>query len=556
MHFGKLLALGFSLVVAQSCASPLERSQHAITIKKYEALHERHRKEVCPAGTEDDFNRLLKRFRGQGQWVPEIAGDVDFVTIEKLLPEMEKKLNWIQLQRAGLIKMKKLPSQSKVTGESRKAIKDLLVLKQKWEGTPSSSEAGTDSAKKRIELRSVFDRMITKIPFLTGHAFPVDHLKNRKVHDEFKARTEATSQQIANYAFFYRRILEDGAYNPDHTGSDSWLRTTLDTVRIELEAPSPVLEENLRYDLEYVLDRIDKELERGKDQLAARLGEWETRTSQALLFYRDLIDPTNRDKARALIKEKNQASLQLKEWVFTHQTRSWQWWHRQEETMKALHALETILINEVGDVDSAEALERLDVAQVVVNRKGVPFYRSLDTKQDLYQFLRNQGLSDKQIQAEDWLNILYRIGEFSFTYYYMPGAVKAFCPDLSSAGKRLQKENTDLSLALLREPRKDFPALRYFSRASMPGRINMASVWEEYTAYPERAGVMVDKQVSLRAKLAAGELGYLYQFQDPKGEKYQVYRDGKTILLARQFQGQWVFHAWRNPHYFTYFTLR
>ncbi len=546
------------VMMAQSCASS-SNARDAAALASYMKLYDEHRKAICPAGTEEEFNALLKRFRGFGLWVPEVNGDVDFVSVEAGLPELERKLKWIQQQRASLQKLKKVPTAGQVTGEARAALKKLLSLKQTWDTSPEGPEkkrAGELSSVERRRLSLVLDALAARAPFLTNFAFPVDHLKNRKVHDEFKARRDATSEQIANLAFFRRRLVEDGAYNPDHTSSDSWLRTTLDTVRIDAERPSLTLEENLRYDLEYVLDRVDKELARGKAALDARLGEWEARTSQALLFYRDLIDPAHREKIRALVREKNQATLQLKEWVFTRQARSWDWWRRQSEDMKALYALETILINEVGDVDSGEALERLDVAQVVLNRKGVPFYHALDPAQDLYRSLRSQGLSDKQIQGETWLNILYRIGEVSFPYYYMPGAVKAFCPDLTPVGRRLTRENSLLSLALLRSPRPDFPALRYFSRASMPGRINMASVWEDYRPFPERAGVIVDGQAALRKKLAAGELRYLYHFSDPAGVEHRVYQNGDKNFAARQFEGQWVFHQWRNPHYFTYFVLR
>lgn len=547
------------LAVSQSCASALDPAQQTATLERYHKLYTDHRKEVCPAGTEEEFNQLLKRFRGQGNWVPELAGDVDFVTVEKLLPEMEKKLTWIRLQRTQLEKSKKkIPAPDKATAALEARIRELLEHKKAWEtltDEKAKKTAGEHSLTALRGLKLDYQRMIEKLPFLTSYAYPVDHLKNRKIYDEFKGRVEPAAQQIANYSFFYRRLLEDGAYNPDHTGSDSWLRTALETVALELERPTVVIEEDQRYDLEYVIGRIKKELERGKPALIARLKEWEERTAKALSFYRDLVDPKNREKARALIQEKNQATLQLKEWVFAQQTKSYLWWAKQDDTMKALYALETILYNEVGDVDSEEALERLDVAQVVYNRRSVPLYRTLDPTQDLYRLLR-QTKSDQEIQNETWLNILYRLGEFSFTYYYMLGSVKAFCPDLSPAGKRLQRENLEIALALLRAPRTDFTALRYFSRASMPGRINMASVWDDYVKFPERAGLVLGEQDVLRKKLQSGELQYLYKFTDPKGISYQVYGDKNKIYVARYFEKTWLFYSWRNPHYFTYFSLR
>lgn len=547
-----------TLGVALSCASPLKPSEQKATLKKYHKLFKAHHKEICPSGTEDEFNRLLKRYRGLGNWVPELSGDVDFITVEKLLPEMEKKLKWIQTERSKLMKRKRIPKPDSATAVVIERMRELLSHKKGWETLPEGApkkKAGEMSLVALKELRVDFKKMVEKISFLTNYSYPTDHLKNRKIYDEFKGRIEPTAQQIANYSFFYRRLLEDGAYSPEHTANDSWLRTALDTVTLELERPMMVLDEDLRYDLEYVIGRIQKELDRGKKELIERLGEWEERTSNAISFYKDLVDPDNREKARALIKEKNQATLQLKEWVYTHQTKSWLWWSKQDETMKSLFAIDTILYNEVGNVDSEDALERMDVAQVVYNRKSVPLYRTLDTEQDLYKLLRHTK-DEEEIQSENWLNILYRQGEFSFTYYYMLGSVKAFCPDLSPTGKKLQKENLEIALALLRNPRVDFPALRYFSRASMPGRINMASVWEDYIKYPERAGLAVAHQAELRTKLEKGELDYLYKFSDPKGIEYQVYQDENKIYVARFFEKSWIFYSWRNPQYFTYFTLR
>ncbi|MBY0515726.1 MAG: hypothetical protein K2P81_02375 [Bacteriovoracaceae bacterium] len=546
----------FILSGAQSCASPLSPASQASTIATYHKLYDQHRKTLCPSGVEDEYNRLLKRYRGFGHWVPELAGDVDYVTVSKLIPEMEKKLAWIQSQRSSLIKRKKLPT-SVTLKPIENLLKELLTQKYEWETQEGDAQkkAGERSLANLKKLKVEWKKMMGKIPFLTTYASPVDHLKNRKIHDEFRDREDNTSRQVANYAFFYRRILEDGAYNPDHTGSDSWLRTTLDTVELEIERPMIVIHEDLRYDLDFILARIQKELDRGKDSLVARLGEWEERTSGALQFYRDLVDPDNREKSRALIKERNQASLQLKEWVASQQAKSWLWWHSQDESMRAIYVIETILYNEVGDVDSNEALERLDVAQVVMNRHGVPFYHTLDKEQDIYPLLK-QEMTDKEIQSAAWLNILYRRGEFSFTYYYMPGSVKAFCPDMSPIGKRLQRENIEIALSVLRSPVSEFKALRYFSRASMPGRINMASVWENYRALPERPGLLASGQNSLREKMQQKKLTYLYKFEDPKGESFQVYQDENKIYVARLFEGKWVFYSWRNPHYFTYFGLK
>lgn len=555
----KLTTCSLLLCMTLSCASTLTRESKPKVLKEYLTLFNKHRQELCPAGTEEEFDQLLKKFRGRGLWIPELSGDVDFTTIEKLLPELEAKLKWIQAERAKLIKRKNLP---KVQTSKRfeKIIARLLKLKSDWETLPPHAEearqlAGKHSLQELTMMRAEWKKLIESISFLTNFKFPADHLKNRLTYDEFRESTVPTSQRIANYAFFYRKLVEDGAMNPDHTSNDSWLRTTIDTVHLELERPMMVIEEDLRYDLEYVLNRIDKELERDKTSLIARLGEWEERTSMALQFYQDLLRPESRETSRAFIQERNKATLKLKEWVSTNQAKSWLWWRDQSETMKALYVLDTILYNEVGNVDSSDGFERMDVTQVVLNRQHVELYRTLDPLQEMWPLLRVE-LSAEKMQQEHWLNSLYRRGEFSFTYYYMPGAVKAFCTDRTPAGLRLQRENLNIAFQMLLQPRPQFQGLRYFSRASMPGRINMASVWSDYERLPEAPGALISSQEPLRASMRKGEMKYLYRFIDGNSLEYQVYQHQNKIYVARLLEDNWVFYEWRNPHYFTFFKLK
>lgn len=555
----KLTTSALLLFMSLSCASTLTRDSKKKFISEYLTLFNKHRSELCPSGTEEEFDKLLKAYRGRGLWIPEINGDVDFKTIETLLPELENKLKWIQSERAKLIKRKSLP-RPQIYKRLSKNINRLLKLKSDWETLPLSVEkarqiAGKKSLQELTLLRAEWRKLVQSLSFLTNFKYPVDHLKNRLNYDEFRERPEATSQQIANYAFFYRKLVEDGAYNPDHTSSDSWLRTTMDTVQLEFDRPMMVIEEDLRYDLEYVLNRIDKELERGKSSLVARLGEWEERTSIALQFYHDLLKPESREASKLFIQERNKATLKLKEWVSTNQAKSWLWWQNQSEQMKAMYTLDTILYNEVGNVDSKHGFERMDVVQVVLNRQKVEMYRTLDPVQEMWPLLR-LNLSAEKIQQEHWLNSLYRRGEFSFTYYYMPGAVKAFCTDRTPAGLKLQKENLEIAANMLLQPRSEFLGLRYFSRASMPGRINMASVWSDYERLPEAPGALIKSQEPLRASMRKTEMKYLYRFIDAQSLDHEVYEHNNKIYVARLLNDQWVFYDWRNPHHFTFFKLK
>ena len=73
---------------------------------------ESFRKKVCVPKAEEKFDQYLRSYRGQGYWIPEMKDDVDVATITTLLPEMEKKLKWIQSERKKLRRedFLKLPS--------------------------------------------------------------------------------------------------------------------------------------------------------------------------------------------------------------------------------------------------------------------------------------------------------------------------------------------------------------------------------------------------------------------------------------------------------------
>jgi hypothetical protein len=149
---------------------------------------------------------------------------------------------------------------------------------------------------------------------------------------------------------------------------------------------------------------------------------------------------------------------------------------------------------------------------------------------------------------------LFKQGEFSFTYYYMSGVAKIFCPDMAPKAKKLRRKNVEIALQVLKEGETPFKATRYFSRASMIGRIHMDSIWEDYVPYPERPGLLSTGQDKLLKSFENGDYTYLYAFKDPNDELYQVLDiDDRTYALGEK-NGIKLFFEYRNPHYFRYFT--
>src|SRR5690606_856215 len=275
------------------------------------------------------------------------------------------------------------------------------------------------------------------------------------------------------YTFLYRKLLEDGAYNKNRTGSDIYLRTTIDTLHFELKQHGFYLSEDARYDLDFVLGRIESELSRGKARLLERLSEWEERTRRTVDFYKSLTLPENQvpaiagDKSstpnRHLIREHNRATNRLKEFVYKKQAEVYKYWLNQPELTRSIFVIETILLNEVGSVDGDDALERMDVARVVLNRLDKPKYLSIGKKEFVYPYIK-AITSEFHLQNERWLNALFKQGEFSFTYYYMSGVSKIFCPDMAPAARKLRAKNIEIALQVLKEGDSSFRATRYFSR--------------------------------------------------------------------------------------------
>lgn len=560
----KTIGLGILLTLSGCASSSVDwKGDMSTHVGSYMNTFDKFRKKVCVPKAEKIFDGRLKAYRGQGYWIPELNDDVDVTTIETLIPEMEKKLAWIQAEKAKVEKNKFI--KTGVTKKTRDILKTLLDLKKTElsEDEKAKITIRKKSLKMLEELSKSYTKLLEKVSFLTNYSFPVDHLKNRKVHDQYREKDDVESVKISNYTFLYRKLLEDGAYNKDHTGSDIYLRTTLDTLHFELQQHGFYITEDARYDMDFVLGKIESEVDRGKDKIIERLTEWEERAKRTLDFYRSLTLPENRLEIivgkkkttpnRELILEHNRAAEELKDYVYTKQVEVYKYWLNQPELTRAIFVLETILLNEVGGVDGEDALERMDVARVVMNRLDKPKYLSIGKKEFIYPFLKEE-ISESQIKNERWLNAIFKQGEFSFTYYYMSGVSKIFCPDMAPGAKKLRAQNVQIALQVLKETPTSFKTTRYFSRASMIGRIHMDTVWEDYLPYPERPGLLAPGQERLTEAFKAGNYTYLYSFQDPAFQSFQVLEiEGRNYAFGED-KGLKLFYHHRNPHHFRYFT--
>jgi len=530
-------------------------------LQEYLKIHSQFNKQVCRAGAEEKYWELYREFRGDGHYLPVLKdGKLDRLTVSRFVTEIESKIQWINEEKSKLSKRKDFDLIKPALKKLEQRLDEALKLKEKIIFAKDDKEkalALTESKYAMIALKGAYKNLTDQIPFLLSYKFPVDHFQLRENYDDVKYSEDVKEIQRKNEVYFFRKIVQDGAQNPENSGSDSFLRAALDTLALELETQSSILSENLRHDLSWAIDSVEGHISRyGKVKIIKRLEEWSDRTKRELDFYIALKN----DKVQAgdhfetsmdILSRKEKARYLLKEYVLTKQKEVYEYWARQSPLNRALFSMETILFNEVGRFDGSDALERKDVAQVVINRTFEDRYNELVERDSLYSYLSTHF---KKHQAEyPWLNVMLKEGEFSFTYFFITGSVRIFCPEQTRIGKSLIRENVSLALDLLSEPNHNFNALRYFSRASMLGRISMDKLWGDYQAIAERPGIkVVRNHERYTGFLKDGKLTFLYDFMSPEGDNYLVYQIGKTkmVYLAKNK----TFYTYRSPHYFKYFA--
>ncbi len=525
-------------------------------IRKYNEIHKQYSKEVCTPGTDFKYYKLLKNYRGQGNYLPLIKNDIDRKAISTNLHHFKKKLSHISKIKKQLLKDKKLPSYNLISKNLIDTTEKLLLLKKNYHSEIDQTKKANllKESSRNIELlKTYYKSFIEQIYFLKSYGYPNDHLKNRVEYEKYKVDSANPNKSKANKIFFYRKVVEDGAYDKNRRRGDLFTRSTIDQLYYSVMKEKHFISENVRYDINWLSSVVEKLIKRGHKTQLSRVSEWYERTKEKYQFYLDIIKSKNAKKAKQLVKNRNEASIELKKYVYTKQAESYHFWRKQDRLWKALFAQETILFNEVGTIDGKDALERRDVAHIVMNRVLDPFYSDLSEKQELVKYL---NLKPNEWKKEKWLNTLFRVGEFSFTYHYISSVVKIFCPDMSRRGKQIRKKNLKIALKAMKSPRENYKAFRYFSRVSMLGKIDMATVWSDYDKIPEKPGYEVSNQSKLRRLFYADKYHFLYNFKDSKGVNYQVLEIKDKTYSMTWKRGRPRFFKYRDPHLFTYFSKK
>lgn len=549
MNLNKSILIFFSLLSYNAFALKVPAKDSKV-INSYSKIFQNFVKQNCRPGYEFKYQSLNREYRGNGIYYPMLGHNVDYTTISKNLDLVTQKKEWIQKQIKKLKNNKKLPKYSRKLIDIQKKVDQLLELKRDALFYEQDIEKNKKKSKKALkELEELYDELINNISYLTNFSYPVDHLKNRQIYDNLKGEK---NKQKANDIFFFRKLVEDGTLDSTGAYPDMFVRTTLDTIKLAFKNEGDFLSEDLRYDIEWVKNKISKLLSSGRKHMIKRLLDWEDKTQQMITSYETVLKEKNSKKksiASKILADKDKATEKLIAYVYPKQAKVYRFWLKQNELNRALYVLTTILFNEVGDVDP-QGLEREDVLKIVLNRKAINYYRKLHPRQRLSQLLGKK-------ERDPWLNLLFRRGEFSFTYYFIPSVKKIFCPDMSPRGRSLRRDNLKIALEVLRSYKKGFEPTRYFSRHSMIGKVDMAEVWAGYHEEPEKAGKEVSNPKRLLRLLKNKKFRYLYSFEDKNKVKRHVLEfEGNPFVVTIRDKNLYQFNTYRNPHYFAYFTQK
>jgi hypothetical protein len=560
MKFSLLIFTFLILVRVEDAQSALHanlfKNEKAI-FEEYMRLHRKYVKYMCSKGDDQVYAKLLRNYLGEGYYLPILAEEkLDKKSIKTHLPVIEKKIAWIKRQIKYLKRKKSFKSAHSKIKKIEENVDELLKLKKTYSETDFSSVKKQTENESKVaidKLKIRWKRLIEEIPFLIGFGYPVNHFEMRKAYDVYRDLKGAKSKQEANSLYFERKIYEDGAQNKDRSKSDKFSRALVNMMYFNLRNEDKIISENIRYDMSSILTNLKIYLNWSKRHHLSRLNEWLVRTQKTLDFYKKIITESDK-KSLTYLKKKSRSTYAIKRYVGRKQAKSYEYWMQYPEMYRAIFSISTILFNEVGDMDGKDALERKDVAQVVINRSTIPFFSSLEKRDSIMPYLSKKIKT--QVFSFPWLNLLFKTGEFSFTYYYIGATSNIFCPDGSPRGKALREDNIWLALELLKKPNSAFKATRYFSRASMLGRIDMTPMWDDYVPLNERPGSLIGRPAKLRRAYRKGQYHYLYSFEDPKGDKFEVIEISRKTYVINEQGKMKQFYNYRNPNYFKYFSAR
>lgn len=515
-------------------------------------------KKHCDSSTEYKYNQLVQARKKLTNYVPELySGELDAKTIKDGLSDLDKKWQWLVGVREQLKKLNTWPNRKTIFKPIESSIEKLLNLKeQKFLNNDNSKKLQQASKRELDKLKSQYESLMTDLFFLKGFNYPVDHLKQRQLFEDYYYKDAKTYTQKANEVMFLRRLEEDGTTNDKNDNSDLYLRTTLNTISIKLKQKDPWLDEEVRHDLEWAIRRIDQQLSYGKNEQINRIQNWINRTAGIRSFYLKILDKKGSHEELQEFINKREAGKKLKDFVYTKNAQVYKFLLDQDEYIQAYFVFDQVLLHEVGAASVYNFRDRQDVAKVFTNSRFHPKLSIIEKSEDMYKYLIEAGVSPKDLATPSWLNAMFKALRFSFTLYYIPAVKHVFCPDFYKTAQSTRSKNLYLIWDSLKKPDTEFKALRYFSRWSMLGRIDMSDVWSDYLQIPERAGSEYKSDKDLQKKFKGKAYRYLYSFIDPQEQLFHVLEIANKNYAVKIISGQPRFFAYRDTHHFRFYQQK
>lgn len=516
--------------------------------KDYRIAVDQFQRQLCSPGTEEKFWDLYKNFKGDGFYLPiRMNKFVNKKAISVNLGLVAQKITWLKSIQSRLKNMGKLPDGLELLSQMQEQIDRNLYLKYLYEVKKQPDSIIDYNVKGNVKkLKKLFKKIEQDFFYLFNFNYPNNHLANRARHARYSQAKKMEIARRKDALFVKRKILEDGALPKNSKSNDKFLRTALDHIKLRMIKVDRFITDDLRVDLEWVFLKMRKNIRRGYQYQVDKISNWLKREQKRLKFYKSIIQADQKELA-ALVSKKNNATQKLKEFVYSRQAEVYRFWTKQSLELRKIFVIENILYNEVGYLD-ALGVERQEILEIIHRRTKTPPYERLTKFQMISDKL--SGIDTNQFK---WLNTYFRRGEFSFTLYYISSVVRVFCPNNSKRGWKLRNENIQMAIDFIKTNNPVLTsAVRYFSRVSMIGKIDMSIVWNGFTPLEERPGPLLERSKAIFNQWKKGQFRYLYSFSFNQ-KIYRVYEVFGKAYVFDQSAKPVKIYFYRNPHLFKYF---
>jgi len=520
-------------------------SQHLRS--EYEALLSGIRSNFCTSKDIKEYYRLNSSLSRDVVYIPMLGDKLDSDTIKVHLPLIKAKIKWINSLGGRLsIAKGKIDITDKVK-ELEKSIDENLKAKRLFEVENRKTRKVINQAKaSMVKIKKSFEDILSRVFYLKNFHFPINHTYNRALFERFKKEGKLKD---ANMIFFKRKIYEEGAPFRKHS-SDRHVRMVLDNLSIRMSSFKFFLSERDRIDLMWLarMFNADKRLI-DVSSYQSYFKAWSKSLKNKVKKYEELLNVSGATKEYITKKFKERG---FADFVYRKHSDVYSYLSKQKKQLRKLYVVDSILYNEVGSVDPNNMFKE-DILNVIFSRVNSPKFNVLGEDAMIRPFFKKNDKTNYP-----WLNILFNKGEFSFTYHYFSASRYIFCPPNTSIGKRLRKKNLDLFEEFEKKYSKTKnPKIHYyFSRVSMPGRIDMTEVWTHADPVVRKLGQVLstEKLKEVKNYMINDQAKYLYTFQQ-KGKSYFAIKHDKDIYALDNLSSPSVGYRIKNEELFRFFKL-